>query len=84
MSDGLSIATQIWRLGMMYIISKERIAFCVLVEATRGVVFAASHIAVQSQCKRVPNEPIPTYGHNWPSMPECSFKIGDRQSEKKL
>jgi hypothetical protein len=38
---------------------------------------------LQSQSKRVPNEPIPTYGHRWPSTPECSFKIGDRQSEKK-
>jgi len=68
---------------MMCIISKERIAFCAQVEGTRGVVFAASPIALQSRCKRVPNEPIPTYGHSWPSPPECSFKIGDRQSEKK-
>ena len=28
MNDGLSITTSIWRLGMMYIISQERIAFC--------------------------------------------------------
>ena len=67
----------------MCIISKERIAFCEQVEGTHGVVFAASPIALQSQCKRVPNELIPTYGHSWPSPPECSFKIGDRQSEKK-
>jgi len=74
---------QIWWLGMMCIISKERIAFCAQVEGTRGVVFAASPIALQSRCKRVPNEHIPMYGHSWPSTPECSCKIGDRQSEKK-
>jgi hypothetical protein len=68
---------------MMCIISKERIAFCGEVEGMCGLVFAASPIAFHSRCKRVPNEPIPTYGHNWPSTPECSFKIGDRQSEKK-
>jgi len=68
---------------MMCIISKKRIAFCAQVEGTRGEVFAASPIALQSRCKRVANEPIPTYGHSWPSTPECSFKIGDRQSEKK-
>jgi hypothetical protein len=38
---------------------------------------------VQSRCKCVPNEPIPTYGHNCPQTPECLFKLGDRQSEKK-
>jgi len=68
---------------MMCIISKERIAFCGQVEGMRGVVFAASPIALQSRCKLVPSEPIPMYGHSWPSPPECSFKIGDRQSEKK-
>jgi len=68
---------------MMCIISKERIAFCPQEEGTRGVVFAASPITLQSRCKRVPNEPIPAYGHSWPSPPECSFKIGHRQSEKK-
>jgi len=64
-------------------ISEERIAFCVQVDGTRGEVFAASPIALQSQCKRVPNEPIPTYGHSWPSLAECLFTIGDRKSEKK-
>jgi hypothetical protein len=67
----------------MCIISTERIAFCAQVEGTRGVVFAASPIALQSRCKRVPNEPIPMYGHIWPSPPECSFQIGDRQSNMK-
>ena len=75
MSDGLSIAIYIWRLGMMCIISEERIAFCAQVEETRGEVFAVSPIALQFRCKRVPNEPIPTYGHSWPSTQDCSFKI---------
>jgi hypothetical protein len=68
---------------MMCILSRERIAFCAHVEGTRGEVFSASPIVLQSRCKRVPNERIPTYGHSWPSTPECSFQIGDRQSEKK-
>jgi len=34
------------------------------VEGTRGEIFASSPIALQSRCKRVPNEPIPTYGHS--------------------
>ena len=83
-SDGLSIASLIRRLGMMCIISKERIAFCAQVEGTRGAVFTVSPIALQFRCKHVPNEPIPMYGQTWLSTPECSFKIGDRQSEKKL
>jgi hypothetical protein len=33
---------------MMCIISKERIAFCAQVEGTRGEIFAASPIALQS------------------------------------
>ena len=64
-------------------ITEERIALCVQVEGMRGEVFAVSPIALQSRCKRVPNEPIPTYGHSWPSTPECSSKLGDRPSEKK-
>jgi len=47
------------------IISKERIAFCVQVEGTRGEIFTTSPIALQFRCKRVHNEPIPTYGHRW-------------------
>ena len=58
-------------------------ALCAQVEGTRADVFAVSPIALQSRCKRMPNEPIPTYGHSWPSPPECSSEIGDRQSEKK-
>jgi len=50
----------------MCIISKERIAFCAQLEGTRGEIFTTSPIAFQSQCKRVPNEPIPTYGNSWP------------------
>jgi len=68
---------------MMCTISKERIAFCAQLEGTRGVSFAVSPIALQSWYQCVPNEPIPTYRHSWPSTPECSLKIGDRQSEKK-
>jgi len=64
MSDGLSIAIYIWQLGMMCIMSKERILFCAQVEGTRGEAFAASTIAVQSRCKCVHNELIPTYGHS--------------------
>ena len=71
------------RLGMMCIISKEWIAFCTQVEGSWGEVLAASPIALQFRWKLVPNEPIPTYGHSSPSTPECSFQIGDQQSEKK-
>jgi hypothetical protein len=67
----------------MCIISKERIAFNRKVEGMCRLVFAASPIALQSRCKRMPNERIPMYGHSWPSTPDCSFKIGDRQSENK-
>jgi len=63
-------------------LSTERIAFCAQVEGTRGEVFAVSHIALQFRCKRVPNKPIATYGHSWPSTPECSFTIGERQTDK--
>jgi len=62
---GLSIATLIWQLSMMCIFSKERTTLCEQVEETRGEIFAASLIALESQCKNVPNEPIPTYGHSW-------------------
>ena len=68
---------------MMCMISKERIAFCARVERTQGEVFTASPIALQSLCKRVPNEPIPLCCRRWTWMPECSFKIGEQQSEKK-
>jgi len=68
---------------MMCIISKEWIAFCAQVEGTPGEVFEVSPTALQPRCQHVPDEPIPMYGHCWPSTPECSFKIGHRQSEKK-
>jgi len=51
---------------MMCIISKEKIAFCAQVEGTQEEIFAALLIALQSRWKRIPNEPIPTYGHSWP------------------
>jgi len=56
------------------IISKERIAFRAQVEGTRGAIFAASPMALQSRCKRVPNEPIPTYGHSWPQRQGVRLK----------
>jgi hypothetical protein len=66
----------------MWIISKEKIAFCAQVEGMRGATFAASPISLQSQCKCRPNESIPKSGHRSPSTPECSCEIGERQSEK--
>jgi hypothetical protein len=66
----------------MSIISKERTAFCVQVEGTRGEVFALPPIALQFRYKRVPNDPIQPYAHSWPSTRESLVKIGDRQSEK--
>jgi len=45
------------------------------VEATRGEIFAASPVALQSRCKRVPNEPIPTYGHSWPQRQSVCLKL---------
>jgi hypothetical protein len=56
------------------IISRERIAFCAQVEGTRGEIFAASPIALQSRCKRVSNEPIPTYAHSWPQRQSDRLK----------
>jgi hypothetical protein len=48
------------------IINTGRIAFCAQVEQTQGEIFVASPIALQSRCKRVPNVPIPMYGHCCP------------------
>jgi len=59
---------------MMRISSKERIAFCAQVEETRGEIFAVSPIALQSWCKRVPNEPIPTDCHSWPQRQSDHLK----------
>jgi hypothetical protein len=58
----------------MCIISKERIAFCQQVEGTRGEIVATSPIALQSRCMRVPNEPIPMYGHSWPQRQSLYLK----------
>jgi len=41
-------------------------ASCAAVDGTRGEIFAASPVTWQSEWKRVPIEPIPTCGHNWP------------------
>ena len=60
---------------MMCIISKERMAFCAQVDGMRGEIFAASPIALQSQCKRGPNKPIPTYGHSWPQHQNVRLKL---------
>jgi len=60
--DGLSVATSIWRLGLMCKIGKQRIAFYAQVEERWGEIFAASPIALLSRCKRIPNEPILTCG----------------------
>ena len=51
---------------MMCIMSNEGNALCVQVEGTQGQIFAASPMALQSRCKRVPNETIPMYCHSWP------------------
>jgi len=44
------------------------------IEGTRGQIFAASPVALQSRSKRVPNEPIPTYGHSWPQRQSVCLK----------
>jgi len=31
--------------------------------------------ALQSRCKRVHNEPIPTYGHSWPQRQSVCLKL---------
>jgi len=54
--------------------SEKRIAFCAQVEGTRGEIFAASPIAFQFRFKRVPNEPIPTYGHSWRQLQRDRLK----------
>ena len=46
------------------------------VEGTRGEIVAASPIALQSRCQRVPNEPIPTYGHSWQQHQQKTFPSG--------
>ena len=50
------------------------------VEGTRGEIFAASPTVLQSRCKRLPNEPIPTYSHRWPQRQTvCSKSETDRE-----
>jgi len=44
------------------------------VEEMGGEIFAASPITLQSWCKRVPNEPIMTYGHSWPQRQSVCLK----------
>ena len=82
---------------MMSIISKERVAFCTQVEGTQGDIFSASRIALQSWFKRVPNEPIPTFGHSWPprqivcakletdrTRRNCESAIGGRYAKRRI
>jgi len=59
----------------MCIISKEMIAFCAQVEGARGDIIEVSPIALQSRCKRVPKEPIPTYSHSWPQRQSVRLKL---------
>jgi len=65
-SDGVSIATLVWRHWKLCIISKVRIPFCAQVEGNRGDIISTSPMTLQSQYQPVPNESIPTYGHSWP------------------
>ena len=59
----------------MCIIHNESIAFRAQVEGTRGDIFPASPVALQSRCKWVPNAPIPMYGHSWPYHQSLRFKL---------
>jgi len=68
---------------MMCIISTGRIAFCRQVEGMQGEIFAASPIASQSRCNRVPNEPIPMYGHSWPQCQSDRLKLETDRTRKK-
>ena len=45
------------------------------VERTQGEIVAPLPIALQSRCKRVRNEPIPTYGHSWPQRQSVCLKL---------
>jgi len=67
---------------MMCIISKEKIEFCVEVEETWGDIFAASPIALQSRCQRVPNAPITSYGQNWPQHQSGPWKSETDRTRK--
>jgi len=44
------------------------------VEGPQEEIFAASSIALQSQCKCVPNEPFPPYGHSWQQRQSVRLK----------
>ena len=58
----------------MCIHGKERIAFCVQVEGTRGQIFAVLPIALQARFKRVTNQPILIYSHSWPQRQSVHLK----------
>jgi len=82
MSDGLSIATQIWWLGMMCILSKERFALCAQVEGKQGDIVTASPIPLQSRCKCVPKQPIPTYVHSCPQCQSILLKLETHRARR--
>lgn len=82
MRDGLSIATQIWWLGMMGIIGNERIACCAEVEGMVGEVFAASPIPLQFQRKCIPNELILTHCYSWPQCQRFHLKYETNRARR--
>ena len=66
----------------MCIISQVRVAFGTPAEGTRGEICTASPIALQSRCKRVPNEPILTYSHSWPQRQGDCLKLETNTTER--
>jgi hypothetical protein len=82
MNDGLSIATYIWRLWMICIISTERIAFWAEVEGTQEEIFAMTHIELQPRFRRACIVSIPTHLPQLTTTPEYSFNLGDSLSEE--
>jgi hypothetical protein len=64
-------------------ISNVRIAFCAQVEGLRGEIVAASPITLQSGCKRIPNDPIPTYDHSWPERQSARLKWETDRARRK-
>jgi len=82
MSNGLSISIEIWKLGMMGIISKKRLALCLQVDGMWGEMFTALPIALQSRCKHVPNEHIPTCGYSWPQC-QCVWSEFDTDKARR-
>jgi hypothetical protein len=65
-----------------YTISQERIAIWMQVEGIRGEILAGSTISLQFQWMRIPNEPIPTYGHSWPQSQSDHLKYGAHRTRR--